>query len=170
MNPVGRIAMRFLKFFSFLIPIIITTQLLAGEIRRIELTDGSIIYGHIVSVNEGVYAIKSESLGLIQLEESRIRAIRFGSPEDVRGNQDRPYQNLQNAKIQILQQSMMSDPEIMKMIMSLQNDPNFQEVLKDPDILKAVNSGDIDSLLSNPKFIRLLNSPAIQEIGSKITK
>ena len=162
--------MRFLKFFSFLIPIILSTQVLAGEIRRIELTDGSIIYGQIVSVNEGVYAIKSESLGLIQLEEARIRAIRFGSSAQVRGAPDSPAQDLQNARIQILQQSMMSDPEVMRIIMSLQEDPYFKEVLKDPDILKAVNSGDIDALLSNPKFIRLLNSPAIQEIGNKIMK
>jgi hypothetical protein len=162
--------MRIIRLLSLFIPLILTAQGFAGETRRIELSDGSIIYGYVVSINEGVYAVKSESLGLIHLEESQIRAIRFESPGQVQGNRDISSQALQNPNIQMLQRSMMSDPEIMGMIMSLQSDPSFQEVLKDPEILEAVNSGDIDSLLSNPKFMKLLNNPAIQEIGNRMVK
>ena len=33
----------------------------------------------------------------------------------------------------------MNDKEIMGMIQSLQNDPEFQKVLEDPEMMKAVN-------------------------------
>ncbi len=65
---------------------------------------------------------------------------------------------------------MMSDEEIVNMILSLQNDPDIQGVLQDPEIMKAVNSGDINALLSNPKFMKLLENPTIQDIRKKVTE
>jgi len=131
----------------------------AGELREFELKDGSLIYGEIVSFSDGVFTIRSESLGAVRIEESKIRAIRSRTSE-VQG-QD---------QIQILQQKMMSDEEIVEKILSLQNDPDVQSILKDPEIMKAVNGGDIDALLSNPKFMKLLENPAIQDIGKKVTE
>lgn len=63
---------------------------------------------------------------------------------------------------------MQNDQEIMAIIFSLQNDPNFQEIMSDPGILNAVNSGDIAALISNPKFMSLLNNHKIQEIQKKL--
>lgn len=53
---------------------------------------------------------------------------------------------------------------IMNMVLSLQNDPDFQEILKDPAIINAVNSGDTNTLISNPKFMKLLTNPKFQKI------
>ena len=64
---------------------------------------------------------------------------------------------------------MMSDKEVVEMILSLQNDPDVQRILQDPEIMKAVNSGDINALLSNPKFMKLLENPTIQDIRRKVT-
>ncbi|MGD8983859.1 MAG: hypothetical protein PVI53_07515 [Desulfobacteraceae bacterium] len=132
---------------------------LAGEIKEIELKDGSVIYGEIVSLSGGVFTLRSKGLGTVKIEESEIRAIRSGAREG--GKQD---------QIQQLQQRMMSDEEVVQMILSLQNDPDVQKILQDPEIMKAVNSGDINALLSNPKFMKLLENPTIQDIREKVTE
>ena len=131
---------------------------LAGEIKEIELKDGSVIYGEIVSFGGGVFTLKSKGLGTVKIEDSKIRAIRSGAREG--GKQD---------QIQQLQKRMMSDKEVVEMILSLQNDPEVQKILQDPEIMKAVNSGDMDALLSNPKFMKLLENPTIHEIREKVT-
>ncbi len=53
----------------------------AGELNVIELKDGSIISGEVVSLAGGIYTIRTDSLGMIKLEESKIRAIRSKVPE-----------------------------------------------------------------------------------------
>lgn len=134
----------------------------AGDMRDIELTDGSVISGEIVSAGAGIYTIKSPSLGTIKVEESKIRAIRSkglsSTPADA------------NSQVKSLQDKMMNDGEIMDMIRSLQNDPEFQKVLEDPAIMKAVQSGDIAALMANPQFTKLLNNKTVQDIKEKVAR
>ena len=47
----------------------------AVEAREIALIDGSIITGDVLSLAGGICTIKSDSLSIIKLEESKIRAI-----------------------------------------------------------------------------------------------
>jgi len=54
------------------------------------------------------------------------------------------------------------------MIISLQNDPDIQELLQDQGIMEAVGSGDISTLMSNPKFRKRLENPHIQQIQRKV--
>ena len=63
---------------------------------------------------------------------------------------------------------MIDNEEIFAMILSIQNDPGFREILQDPEIMSAVSSGDINTLLSNHKFLKLLENPTIQDIGKMI--
>ena len=44
----------------------------------------------------------------------------------------------------------MGDQEIMAKIQSLQNDPEFQKILEDPAVMKAINSGDTDCAHGQP--------------------
>ena len=131
---------------------------LAGEIKEIELKDGTVIYGEIVSFSGGVFTLRPKGLGTVKIEESKIRVIRSGTREGGKQGQ-----------IQQLQKRMMSDKEVVEMILSLQNDPDVQKILQDPEIMKAVNAGDMDALLSNPKFMKLLENPTIHEIREKVT-
>ncbi len=50
------------------------------------------------------------------------------------------------------------------------DESKIQELLNDPAILNAVNSGDFTTLMSNPKFINILQNPTIQKIQKKVTK
>jgi hypothetical protein len=135
----------------------------AAEMREIDLTDGSVITGEILSLSGDVYTVRSPALGTIRINGSKIRTIRSGSSADTAsvdtGN-----------GVKSLQGRMMSDSGIVDTIMSLQNDPDFQKILHDPDIMKAVQSGDVAALMANPQFMKLLNNKAVRKIGDRLAK
>ena len=62
----------------------------------------------------------------------------------------------------------MSNEEIMDLIRSLQNDPDFQRALQDPAVMEAVGKGDIDTLMANPAFMKLLTNSTVGEIRKKV--
>ena len=63
---------------------------------------------------------------------------------------------------------MVADEDIMKIITSLLQDPDFQEILQDEALMKAISSGDIDTLKSNPKLQRLLNKSTVEQINERL--
>ncbi len=132
----------------------------SGEVREIELTDGSVVTGEIVSLHGDVYTVKSDSLGTITIRDAKVKAIRQAGASHSLSDQNTPGESLQR--------KMMSDKEIMAMIQSLQNDPEFQKALQDPEIMRAVNAGDVAALTSNPKFMKLLQNSTVQEIQRKV--
>ncbi|MEN8218460.1 MAG: hypothetical protein ABFS56_19245 [Pseudomonadota bacterium] len=132
----------------------------AGSQRQIELTDGSVISGEIVSFSGGVYTIKSNHLGILKIEDSKVRSIHAES-----GSSNSSFSA---ADVQGLQKMIMSRPDLMNTIMSLQNDPNVQAVLQNPEVMSAVASGNIDALLSNPLFMKLVENPKIKEIAKQV--
>jgi len=142
----------------------------AGEPAEVELIDGSVVYGEIVSLKNGVYTIDSDSMGSLKISKSKIRAIRFrsqGVNKDVRENSQKTDKS---SNIQDVQKSLLADEDIFKIILSLQDDPKVQEILKDPDLMNSVQTGDIQSLMSNPKFMELLNHPKFKAINKKMAK
>jgi len=155
---------RFIAICFFLAAGLAVCTAYAGEVKELELNDGTVITGEIVSLDDGVYTVKSESLGTIKLAESRVRTIRVkGSTKDSDSADT-------NAQAQALQQKMMNDKEIMDKIRSLENDPEFKKILDDPEVMKAVNSGDVAALMANPQFLKLMNNRTVQEITNKVSK
>lgn len=71
-------------------------------------------------------------------------------------------------QITTLQETMVSDSEIMEIIGQLQEDPSFQKVLSDPAMIEAISSGDLDTLKSNPEFINLLNNSRVNKVRDKV--
>ena len=138
----------------------------AGEVWTVELRDGSTVTGDVLSLTNGKYTIRSDSLGTVQVEESKVLAIRpvaapaaatsGATPDNTAGH------------IKILQDKMMNDKEVMSKIQSLQNDPDFLKIMEDPEIMKAVNSGDISALMANPQFLRLMNNSTVRDIEQKV--
>ena len=160
--------MKIKSLFIFFILIFLSSGVYAGEFSEIGLIDGSTIYGEILSFNDGSYTVKSSSLGTIKVAESDIREIRVQSANTKNREYASPGNSSISPEVQALQTFMQNNQEIMAIIFSLQNDPDFQEIMSDPGILNAVNSGDIAALISNPKFMSLLNNHKIQEIQKKL--
>ncbi len=71
-------------------------------------------------------------------------------------------------EVQGLQQSMMSDQQIMDMIVALQHDPDFIKALNDPDIMKAIDENDYPALIKNPDFMKLLENETVRRIQEEL--
>ncbi|MBW1690510.1 MAG: hypothetical protein DRG87_08345 [Deltaproteobacteria bacterium] len=162
--------MRLSAIFALLLFGVLISNVSAGGIGEVELIDGSVIRGEIISSEGGIYALKSDTLGTIRIEASKIRTIRFKHQLERHGKKRDAVPDSPEAQVQVLQQLIMGDQEILHMILSLLNDPDIQGIVEDPSIIEAVNRGDIEALSSNPKFMRLLDNPAIQEIISKMAE
>ncbi|MFZ2197553.1 MAG: hypothetical protein WAV13_07470 [Thermodesulfovibrionales bacterium] len=137
------------------------TMVNAAEMREIELTDGSVITGEVVSLSGGIYTVRSAALGTLRIEASRIRVIRLrgsAAPSDVGG------------QAKSLEDKMLGDSEIMDTIRTLQDDPDLQKILQDPEVMKAVQTFDIDALMRNPEFMKLLNKQSVQDINKKLNR
>jgi hypothetical protein len=133
-----------------------------AEMREIELNDGSVIAGDIISLSDGIYTVRSASLGTLRIEASRISAIRAPGATTLQNNSSSQVDSLRN--------EMLSDAEIMNAIRTLQNDPDVQKILQDPEIMKAIRIGDIGALMTNPKFMKLLDKQSIRDINNKLAR
>ena len=147
-----------MRYFTFLLFFVLfsANQVTAGEIKEIEMNDGSILFGEIISLNRGVYVIKSTSLGNIEINNSTIKSI---NPVEATKEQ-----------YQALQQEMLNDKEILAIILTLQDDPDVVDILNNPDVMKEITDGNITALISSPDFMKLLDNPKFLEIRRMITK
>jgi hypothetical protein len=139
-------------------------SVIAGEIKEIELTDGTVLTGEVLSLTNGVYTIRTGSLGSLKVDDAKVRAIR------PRGALSSPPQGGGSGDVRALQDKMMADREVMALVESLKDDPQFRSALEDPDVMNAVNKGDVAALMANPRFLQLLNNPAVQDIQQKVSK
>jgi hypothetical protein len=153
--------------FLMIVTLLLASHVFAGDAATIYLNDGSVLAGEIISINSGIYSIQTESMGLININKSKVSSINFGAPSDsarTGGNGNSAIMDQASA----LSKTIMADEEIMKMIMGLQNNPDFKAVLNDPDIMNAINTGNIAILLSNPKFLKIMNNSAVESINRQL--
>ena len=135
----------------------------AGELQEIVLIDGSIIVGELVSLTNGIYTIKTATLGDLKVEDARVETIRNKS-----GRMEGSVKVSVQQEIITIQQKMIADESIIQLILALQNDPDFQDILQDESIMKAISSGDFNALMTNPKIVKLMNNANVQEIKRKV--
>ena len=131
----------------------------------IKLKDGSQIQGDIQSIQDGQYTVVSPSLGTVHIAQSNIVQISYdGGESRDRAETDATGIDHLSSQAQQLQSQLAQDPEAMKSILSLQNDPQIQALLNDPQIMQAIQRGDYPSLLNNPKIQALDNDPQLKSV------
>ena len=135
----------------------------SGEMREIVLVDNSVILGELISLDNGIYKIKTATLGNLEVKEDNIKTIRSG-PSVMTGNVTAPGQQ----EILAMQQRMMADGNILQQILNLENDPDFQEIFQDEVVMQAINAGDLNALMTNPKIIKLMEKSSVQEINMNL--
>jgi hypothetical protein len=147
---------------------------LAGEVSEIELKDGNAIRAEIISLDKDFYTLRSDSLGTFRVDRSKVKSIRMNASDkkavrEATGETE-GIQALTNDQIKALQTHMVSDEDVLNKIVALHDDPDFKSVLDDPEVMKAVNSGDLSALMANPKFMKLMNKPEVHDIHEKALK
>ncbi len=140
----------------------------AGELMDFELTDGTIIHGSLVSYANGIYTIKSKSLGVVKIGETKVKATRHADGA-VAGRAEAPAAGGQfGPGVQGMVTKMQGDEEIMSLINALKDDPEMQALINDPEVMNAISSGNLSALMANPKIMDMLNNPKVRQIQKKM--
>jgi len=141
-----------------------------GQTSRIELIDGSVINGEIVSLANGSYSINTASLGVIKvdtLKVAKIESVQPSAPSAILNSSVQPN-SLTSEQINSYKQKIMSNPENVAAIKSLATNPQVQALAQDPEIVNAVKSGNIQELINNKKLIAVLGSSEVEETVKKV--
>ena len=133
--------------------------------EQIVLVDGSRINGEVLSMRNDAYQVKTPSLGIINLPKSQVQSISAGSSAPAAS----PSADTQKqSAVQSLQATMAQDAGLMSSIMSLQNDPDMLAVLNDPEVMRLVQSFDLQALATHPKIKKLMENRQVQSIQDKV--
>jgi len=134
--------------------------------KRIELTDGTVIYGDLISVKKECWTISSDTLGIVKLDPAKIKQIT--SEDDTKETEPQGTSVSVRNGVGRITDEIQADSEMMRVIRSLRDDPQVRQVLEDPALMKAIQSNDISYLMSNPKFLALMQNPKIRQICQKV--
>ena len=143
-----------------LLAILIPAWAHAAPVQYVEFSDGSRLRAEVISLDKGTYTLRSESLGEMRIPADRINSI---STEELAGTAATPGLSNQ-AQINSLRESLLQDPNATAKIQSLQNDPLVQDILSDEAVMRAINSGDLETLINDPKFKALMEHSTVREI------
>ena len=165
----------------FLLALLGFPLLASGDtVREIELTDGSILRAEVISMSNGAYRLRSDTLGEIEIPELRIKAIRSPKVEAAPPQRGPEPEMASSTAIRVppalapapsaegLQQVFQQDPAAMEKILSLQDDPLVKSILDDADTMRAIEAGDLGTLLNDPKIRALMSHPTIQGLSGKL--
>lgn len=139
-----------------------------AEQRLIELSDGSKIKGEIVSMTGDTWTIRTELLGEVTVDGSRIRGIGSLTSGTSAPPPAASGPSPQASTLGAIRSSIASDAGLMASIMTLRSDPQVQAILSDPEVMAAIRNLDLEALQSNPKFKALMNNPEVRSITSNL--
>ena len=157
-----------------------------GSDAIFELRDSSRIVGRIVHYDQGVFRVKSASVGFVNISVGNISAVIFDparvtaagglaaapepagsppAPEAAPGRQEAmggvfAFDNVLRA--------LTGDPRVMAQIEELRNDKDVQAILEDETVLKAIEEGNFFQLLRNEKIRELMSNPKVKSISSGV--
>lgn len=155
--------MRWIKLFSFFV-FFYGSLSFAAKPQIITLQDGSSVSGQVLSLSGGVYQIKTQSMGTVQVQQSQVVSIRSVSITSTNSES----MTIDPARLQQVLRAIVTNPQTMQSIQALQNDPQFQAVLNNPQIMQAIQSGNWGALAQNPKIQQLTNHSAVKNISRQM--
>lgn len=141
-----------------------------GGLSKIELTDGSILNGEIVSYLNGIYTINTANFGVIKVSSTKVSKIESvnnvlpNTPINFVPQSNNPTQS----QVSTYGQTLMKNPENAAIFKELTSNPGLQKMASDPQVQAVAKTGDIQSLMDNPEFMKIVNSPEIQESVKKL--
>ena len=166
----------FPKAFVFFLVLSVTpaNPVFAGSIKEFQLKDGSVIQAEILSYSNGIYQVKSKTLGKLKLPDNEIDSILFpGNKSKSRSNTSKEKTSSEltlnslgvtKSDLQGMEQKILNDPGTVELLNQLKNDPSMQSILKDKALMDAVNKGDLGAVAQDPKIKSLMNNRTVGEI------
>ncbi|MFP4476472.1 MAG: hypothetical protein ACLFOY_13005 [Desulfatibacillaceae bacterium] len=136
----------------------------------IELDDGRTIVGEILRFEDGMYFVRTGG-EVVAVPRDRTNSVHSGDDPDRRPGmmygEPMPEGPEYRKQLESTREKLTGDEDTMRLIEELRDDPEMQAILSDPEILRAVERGDIAALLENPKFQRLMENATVRDIQRK---
>lgn len=168
-----------------LLLLLLLATFVSADERVLLLEDGSQIRGELISYAQGTYTMRTGSLGIVELSDQQVQQVTSVKslavkskirpnirpeiePSVARVEAENSANSISSASIEALQSAMMSSTSIMNGITSLQSDPQVQALLADPEVLRAIQSLDFDTLSTNPKIQALMKNPKVKALQAEI--
>ncbi len=144
----------------------------AESMKKFILKDGSTIQAEIVSYANGVYQLRSGSLGQFSLAEDKIKSIQFSQGANPFGGAssgnatagDVGDMAIDPRQVDMMKNKIMADPQTSRMVEDLQKDPAIQQILGDKELMQAIEKGDVGRLANDPRILALMNNKEIGKI------
>lgn len=142
----------------------------SASAANVVLKDGTVIHGEIESLQNGVYTVRTDSLGTVRVRQKQVRSIdeSGGAAKSAPAASSTEGASSRGAELQSIRQGVRStlarDPQLMQLLLSLQNDPQMRAVLGDPGLMGEIAAGDYTALQNDPKMIALMHDSAVQAI------
>ncbi|HIG39565.1 MAG: hypothetical protein ABGY96_20040 [bacterium] len=166
---------RFFEKFSGLFRILTSAVVLAmftgmnasADGHTIEMKDGSVIQGEIISLENNSYTIRSSTLGVIKVgthQVSRILSTSANVDSTLPGQSALITRG--DTRLEAIRTGLMGNDSTMTIIRGLQHDPDVQAILRDPEIMSAIRRLDFETLGNNPKIQRLMNNTDVKKLST----
>jgi len=168
-----------MRIYTFIIIFILSTSLSFAQTEKIiTLKDGSILKGVLLELDAGVYTVKTENLGQVEINESDVLSINV--PESIIDEFPKTNTN-QNADItatmdqsqvmiqtQQMQKKLLSDPNLMKDVQNMLSDKKLIELMSDPQLMIDLKSMNKEKIKNNENVQQLINHPQMQNLIMKM--
>lgn len=155
------------KKFLILLFVLAFTQLSWAE-QIINLKDGSIIKGTVISLENNVYRIQTQNLGEIKIQNADVVTITNEDATAASVTSSHPENIDLKAQVQQAQGNLMSDPTLMNDVQSLAQDPEIIKMLSDPNLVNDIMSYDQKKIEQNPKIKELMENPSMKALMEKM--
>lgn len=128
-----------------------------AEEMLIKCKDGVVVRGEVVSMQNGVYNVKSRTLGELSVHSEDVVSMTNVQEEAYAAP------NQEAVKKQIL-----GNPEIMASIQDLAKDQSVVDMFSDPAVRAAIMRQDVEYLQQNEKFKQFMNKTSVQGIVQSV--
>lgn len=156
-----------------------------AQSSRITLTDNTTIYGTVVGMSNGVYVIKTEAMGELNIDaenvvsisslknsansadnSSQIKIIEESKKNNYSNKNTQPsdYNSSLQEQANMRVQSMTMDSNFLDSLMSLSENSMMNDIMNDPEIMDAISRGDYEFLMQNDKMNGLMESDDIKSL------
>lgn len=144
--------------------------------KIITLKDGSTLKGNVLELSRGVYKIKTQTLGIMEINQDDISSIatermhKAHQAETQESVSVAPVVTQANltAQVEKVQSQIMGNPAMMAEIQTLMNDPQIMDVIADPEFMQKIMKLDLNSIQDNPDFKKLLDNPKMRSLINQL--
>jgi hypothetical protein len=142
------------------------TGALAEESNTITLKDGSTVRGKIISLDSNSCTLETESMGRITIDAANIKNISMAKESASRSSSALEGISLTgdpSTDVARMKSEIAHNPQMSQMADNIMADPRFQQLMQDPDVMRAAEAGDTASLMSNPKLRGLSQQLSVEK-------